>query len=297
MSAFCITCDRQDKLLRATVWQDDCLRDLYLDRMDKPDLTGAIVSGKIIRVLPKQKGAYLDCALGEHVYVENCPQYSIGDYLTAKITRSARQGKAWGGVVHKTEVAGSIMGILVEPPAAWQRAITGLKNTKIRSIKFADRDAYKKCQEWLTATNSPHANLIELSLKEQVHPALDEILEQLQDSTIPISGGGEIIVQQTEALVAIDVNSGENSNVLAVNLSAVKEIARQIRLRNLSGIIIIDAMKMKERTDKSKVLNALTKAVSSDVVNVAVFGFTKLGLIEMTRTRQGLSFGEMMNGL
>ncbi|MDD5587362.1 MAG: ribonuclease E/G, partial [Alphaproteobacteria bacterium] len=123
---------------------------------------------------------------------------------------------------------------------------------------------------------------------------LDDIIDGLGQSTVELPGGGSIIIEQTEALVAIDVNGGETQNVLAVNLQAVKEIARQIRWRNLSGIIVIDALKMKQRPDKAKVLNALAKATANDPAGVQVFGLTKLGLIEMTRTRRGISISDVL---
>jgi len=132
--------------------------------------------------------------------------------------------------------------------------------------------------------------------KEPVHPALDEIIDELQESAVALPGGGNLVIEPTEALVAIDVNGGEAANPLAVNLQAVREIARRIRLRNMAGIIVIDALKMKNRTDKAKVLNALDKAVANDPAGVQVFGLTKLGLIELTRSRRGPSLRAIAEG-
>jgi ribonuclease G len=178
--------------------------------------------------------------------------------------------------------------VLVDPPRPWERAIEEAKGAVLTSIVFAEREDRLACATWL-APNAPKIlPALQPVAKESVHPDLDDILDTLRQPVVTLPGGGDIVIEQTEALVAIDVNGGETHNALAVNLQAVKEIARQIRWRNLSGIIVIDALKMKQRTDKAKVLNALAKFTADDPAGVQVFGMTKLGLIEMTRSRTRL---------
>ena len=99
MSAVSITCDRQDNLWLAAIWRGRELVDLHLDRFDLPDLSGAIVGGKIIRVLPAQREVYVDCGLEYKVYVSGLDKPKAGDYLVLRITSSVYQGKAWGGTV------------------------------------------------------------------------------------------------------------------------------------------------------------------------------------------------------
>jgi Ribonuclease G/E len=280
MTGVNITCDRQGNLRRVAVWQGRELRDLYLDRIDKPDLTGAVVGGKVARVVAGQKAAWLDCGFGEMVYVEGLDKIRSGDYRVVRIKSAARQGKAWVGAAVKAGQGEEKTGILTPPPYPWQRAMDDLKGAEIASMMFANREDHDLCQQGLVS-------------KEPVHPELDEIIDGLLQPTVVLQGGSNIVIEQTEALVAIDVN-GEANNPLAVNLLAVREAARQIRLRNLAGIIVIDALKMKQRADNAKVLNALGRATESDPAGVTVFGMTKLGLIEITRTRRGPSLGEIM---
>ena len=297
MTSISITCDWLGKTQRVAVWQDNKLRDLYFNNSAKPDLTGAIVGGKITRIMAGQKTAFLDCGLEEQVRVTNFGQGRTGDYLALKITKVPREGKAWTGALHNKDVSNSKIGILEKPLLPWQRAVEYLKGTKIKSIQFAECEDYKACQYWIEENRPELLTALQPVSREPVHPDLDDIIDQLMQPHVELAGGGNIVIQETEALVAIDVNNAENRNSLAVNLEAAKEIACQIRWRNLSGIIIVDALKMSQRTDKAKVLNAITKAVAVDPVSVSVFGLTKLGLIEMTRKHDGFSLSEIMFGL
>ncbi|HKM39132.1 MAG TPA: Rne/Rng family ribonuclease [bacterium] len=105
--------------------------------------------------------------------------------------------------------------------------------------------------------------------------------------------GGHIIVDQTEALTAIDVNTGKfvgstslQATVLRTNLEAVREIARQIRLRNIGGIIVVDFIDMEEPGAKAQVVTALAEQLGRDKVKAHVLGLTKLGLVEISRKKE-----------
>lgn len=109
---------------------------------------------------------------------------------------------------------------------------------------------------------------------------------------VPLPGGGSLIIDEREALTTIDVNSGSavtaaGGETLAVeeNLRAAAEAARQIRLRNLSGILLIDFIDMQSDADRGRVLAAMEQAASDDRVKTVIHGFTSLGLLEMTRKR------------
>ena len=100
------------------------------------------------------------------------------------------------------------------------------------------------------------------------------------------------MIEPTEALVAIDVNSGKTQlkrereeTLFGVNLEAAEEIARQLRLRNLSGIILIDFINMSDLRHRSELLSAFRKALKNDRIKTQVHGMTSLGLVEMTRMK------------
>ena len=113
---------------------------------------------------------------------------------------------------------------------------------------------------------------------------------QIEDLFQPyglLEGGGSIIIENTAALTAIDVNSGaDKRGRLAVNIEAGAEIARQIRLRNLGGMIIIDFLKMKSKDDEAAFLKAFEDAVMEDPCTVQLHGLSSLGLMEITRARR-----------
>lgn len=107
-----------------------------------------------------------------------------------------------------------------------------------------------------------------------------------------LKSGGYIVIDQTEAMTVIDVNTGryvgkENleDTILRTNLEAVKEIAYQIRLRNLGGIILIDFIDMEKEENKQKVLNAMTEAMKKDRAKTTIYNITELGIVQMTRKR------------
>ena len=109
---------------------------------------------------------------------------------------------------------------------------------------------------------------------------------------VPLPGGGSLIIDEREALTTIDVNSGStvtaaDGETLAVeeNLRAAAEAARQIRLRNLSGILLIDFIDMHSDMDRARVIAAMEEAAADDRVKTVIHGFTSLGLLEMTRKR------------
>ncbi len=115
---------------------------------------------------------------------------------------------------------------------------------------------------------------------------------------VSLEGGGTLVVDEREALTTIDVNSakfvgasGMKSIALAQNLAACQEIARQIRLRNLGGIVLIDFIDMQTDAEREQVQETLAECLKSDRVKTAIHGFTSLGLLETTRkrTRESLS--------
>ena len=119
-------------------------------------------------------------------------------------------------------------------------------------------------------------------------------IERALDRKVYLDSGAYIIIEKTEALISIDVNTGQNTGnktsqelIFQTNLEATKEIARQIKLRNLAGIIIVDFIDMKKISDRKRVLEELKKYLSEDKAEINSVEYTNLGLIQFTRKRQG----------
>lgn len=127
-----------------------------------------------------------------------------------------------------------------------------------------------------------------------------EILK-LRHKKVNLPCGGYIVIDKTEAMYVIDVNSGKNTKardfnktIFETNMEAAREAARQIRLRNLSGIIVIDFIDMRDPSQKPKVISELKKALDSDKGNVRIFPFTELDLVQISRRRKGKSIYEYL---
>jgi len=119
-------------------------------------------------------------------------------------------------------------------------------------------------------------------------------IERALDRKVYLDSGAYIIIEKTEALISIDVNTGQNTGnktsqeiIFQTNLEATKEIARQIKLRNLAGIIIVDFIDMKKFSDRKRVLEEFKKYLSEDKAEINSVEYTNLGLIQFTRKRQG----------
>jgi ribonuclease G len=121
---------------------------------------------------------------------------------------------------------------------------------------------------------------------------IEDELEQALARRVPLKSGGYLIIDQTEALTTVDVNTGGfvggrnfDDTIFKTNLEAAHVIARQLRLRNLGGIIIVDFIDMDNETHRDSVLTEFKKGLSLDRTRITVSGFTSLGLVEMTRKR------------
>jgi ribonuclease G len=117
-------------------------------------------------------------------------------------------------------------------------------------------------------------------------------IEKLYEKKVWLKCGGSIVIDRTEALVAIDVNTGKNikhsnseETIRETNLEAGEQIARQLRLRNMGGIVVIDFIDMKSKNDQREVLRHLQKHLEKDKAKSKIYPFTRLGLVQMTRQR------------
>lgn len=129
---------------------------------------------------------------------------------------------------------------------------------------------------------------------------LNQLIDKLTSKTVWLKNGGFIVIEQTEALTSIDVNSGETcgksleETAYNVNLEALKEVAKQIKFRNLSGIIIVDLIDMKKEKTKESLLSEVKKIFEGEGLRIKIYGITKLGLLEMTKKWESESIYEVI---
>ena len=130
--------------------------------------------------------------------------------------------------------------------------------------------------------------------KQGLGPEITQQIRQAGERTVRLPGGGNIVIDRCEAMTVIDVNTASSTGqgskertVLETNLEACRTIAQQARLRNLGGMILIDFIDMDKETDRSLVMNRLVECFSADRIKTVIHGWTRLGLMEMTRKRTG----------
>lgn len=130
---------------------------------------------------------------------------------------------------------------------------------------------------------------------------IDESVERLHGARIDLPSGGYIVIQEAESLCAIDVNTGkftgrssQEETVTMTNLEAAVEVIRQLRLRNIGGIIVIDFIDMKKRKNRERVVQSLARAAKTDHAKIKILPITRLGLVEMTRERRRESLQSML---
>ncbi|MFH0809687.1 MAG: Rne/Rng family ribonuclease [Pseudomonadota bacterium] len=175
------------------------------------------------------------------------------------------------------------------------RAVRDLFTKEVDRLVVDNRDSYHEILEFVDTFMPPLRHSVELYEKsEPVFDAygLETDLVRALARKVWLKSGGYIVIERTEALVVIDVNTGRyvgkrnlEETILKTNLEAVKEIAYQLRLRDIGGIIITDFIDMEKEADREKVYSSLIEALRRDRSRTKVLPMSQLGLVEMTRKR------------
>lgn len=228
------------------------------------------------------------------------------------IIRTAAQGKSifhferemeylvkkWEDIEKKTSTA-KIGEVLYKDNGIVATVLRDIFSNEIDELVIDNEEAYWEVIDYINAfsektlkTKIKLYNDDEIEIFERY--GIEKEIENALKEEVRLECGGYLVIQKTEALISIDVNTGKNTGsynleqtVLNTNLEAAREIPRQLRLRNLGGIIIIDFIDMRLEEDKLKVLEALEQNLSKDRIKNNIVHFTDLGLIEMTRKRTG----------
>lgn len=186
--------------------------------------------------------------------------------------------------------------MLYQEPSLIERTVRDFLTEDIDRILVDSEEDYKTIQN-LVGEISPRSRSKVVLYKDNI-PIFERFnierqIEQTYMRRVPLPSGGEIVIDETEALTAIDVNTSGHKGkgdakdfIVQANIEAVKEAARQIRLRNLGGLIIIDTVDMKNPKDRKSVFNALRDAMSMDRAKHQILPISQLGILQMTRQRQ-----------
>jgi ribonuclease E len=194
-----------------------------------------------------------------------------------------------------------------EPPLAL-RVIREEFTKEYRGVVLDDRDLFEQVQAYIEAVTPELAERVEyydpeeegLPLFERHH--VNEQLLKALDRKVWLPSGGSLVIERTEALTVIDVNTGKNvgsssleETVYRNNLEAADEVARELRLRDIGGIIVIDFIDMEIKANREAVIQAFRNALARDKTRTQAFEISELGLVEMTRKRVSEGLVESMS--
>ena len=174
-----------------------------------------------------------------------------------------------------------------------------LISDNVEKIMVDSKNNFKKIQKIIKEDSLEIGDLIE-HYKKRIplfkEEKIDDELMKLLRKKVWLKSGAYLIIERTEAMVVVDVNSGKfvgkkghEENSLKINLEAAKEVAKQLRLRHLSGLILIDFIDMVSADNRKKVYLDMKKELRKDRAKVAVSEISEFGVLEMTRERTGLS--------
>ncbi len=226
---------------------------------------------------------------GFGVIVRTAALHATAEEIAADIDRLR---KNWERILADAEKGGAPR-IVYEEPDLLIRVIREHFTADFRRMLIDDDRAYEQVLEYLRATapdlvGKVHRYRDELPLFERFH--VEDQLRKALDRRVYLPSGGHLVIDRTEALTVIDVNTGKfvgssslEETVLQNNLEAAEEIGRQLRLRDIGGIIVIDFIDMEKPEHQRQVLRRLRETLAKDKTRTQVFDVSHLGLVEMTR--------------
>ncbi len=204
--------------------------------------------------------------------------------------------KTWSEIQAKLNTQRAPLSLYQEPDIV-ERTVRDFLTEEVDRVLIDNPDDHARCQASVAQISQRSKGKIALyanSIPIFERFNIERQIEQTYQRKVALPSGGEIIIDETEALIAIDVNTGSHKNrggdeknvIYAVNLEAAVEAARQIRLRNLGGLIIIDFIDMKERRHRNGVYEKLCEAMAEDKAKNHILPISQLGILQMTRQRQ-----------
>ncbi|HVM05722.1 MAG TPA: Rne/Rng family ribonuclease, partial [Acidimicrobiales bacterium] len=231
---------------------------------------------------------------GHGLIVRTAAEGTSAEELSRDVARLMRQ---WGDIEARAKKA-SAPALLYREPDMAVRVIREEFNHDYRGVVIDDPQLYAEVRDYVESISPEVADRVEyfdpaadpLPMFERYH--VHEQLHRALDRKVWLPSGGSLIIERTEALTVIDVNTGKNvgtsnleETVFRNNLEAAEEVARQLRLRDIGGIIVIDFIDMEITANRAEVIKVFREALARDKTRTQVFEISELGLVEMTRKR------------
>jgi len=204
--------------------------------------------------------------------------------------------KKWEEITAKMQTERSPACLYQEPDLV-ERTVRDFLTEEVDRVLIDDKEGHERTQALVGLISK--RSRAKIALYDDTIPIFERFnierqIEQTFQRRVSLPSGGEIIIDETEALISVDVNTGSHKNrggdekntIYAVNLEAAVEVSRQIRLRNLGGLVIIDFIDMKERRHRNAIYDKMVEEMAQDKAKNHILPISTLGILQMTRQRQ-----------
>jgi Rne/Rng family ribonuclease len=277
-------------------------------------LAGAVFLGRVAKIEPSLHAAFVEIGLdrpGLLPLKKQGRQPNEGEAMVVQVRRDERDGKgARLSASIQTETAYADMlakavppACLVPAPNAWQACLAGLDPDSIDEVICDRRVDVGAVQAWCAHHAPELAARVRHLAQRDWDPERAEFDEQIAaalEESVTLPCGGNLLIEPVRTLTAIDVNSatatrraGIELTALTVNLEAAAEVPRQLALRNLGGIVVVDFIDIDHRAKREQILQQLREAAIVDPAIEWIGNMSRLGLVEILRRRRGLTLAEM----
>ena len=283
--------------------------------------TQVSLAGRLLVYLPQDSHIGISQRIGDEAERETLrerlqhllPEGMVGGFIIRTMAETATEREMEADIEYLTKLWGDLTVRSREaPPASLlyqdlnlaQRVLRDMSTDETARVLVDSRETFGRMQEFARQYTPALSERIQHYQGDRplydLHGVEDEI-EKALARRVDLKSGGYLIIDQTEAMTTIDVNTGGfvggrsfDDTIFKTNLEAAQVIARQLRMRNLGGIIIIDFIDMENADHRNAVLAELNKALEKDRTRLTVNGFTQLGLVEMTRKRTRESLAHVL---
>ncbi|MCC4117450.1 ribonuclease G [Aromatoleum toluclasticum] len=279
------------------------------------------IAGRLLVYLPQEKHIGISQRIEDEAEREALrerltrlvPEDEAGGFIVRTMAESASDEELASDIAYLRKLWGEIRNsatgrfppsVLYEDLSLGQRVLRDLVNDDTTRILVDSRENFQKLTAFASEYSPKVLPLLEHYGGERPLFDLHSVEEEIQKALarrVNLKSGGYLIIDQTEAMTTVDVNTGGfvgarnfDDTIFKTNLEAAQTIARQLRLRNLGGIIIIDFIDMENPEHRDMVLDEFRKALARDHTKMTVNGFTALGLVEMTRKRTRESLAHLL---
>jgi Ribonuclease G/E len=301
-------------------WSDDRLAQAIRETPQTRSQIGAVFLGRVERIEPSLNAAFVEIGLGRPgmLPLKKQGNPTEGALIPVQVRRDEHEGKAvrLSATIHseaayekqlaQAKGQGRVSACLVPPPNAWQTCLAALDPAGIEEVICDRRVDVAAVQRWCALHAQELAQRVRHVPMREWQPERGEADEEIAaalEETVQLPCGGNLLIEPVRTLTAIDVNSatatrkaGLELTALTVNLDAAREVPRQLALRNLGGISVVDFIGLESRNKREQVMETLRAAAAIDPAIEWVGNMSRLGLVEILRRRRGPTLAEMWSG-